>query len=205
LSKKIETHLQITRKLKLLILFFRVCFLKWMCILMISLCLSNTSKDYPTSAYLKVILSSGNDEQLSQLQNHLFFKHRDYLYDADYSRGCDADLVKWYAYTKTSRGNPIHDIYEIANYLFNGVDLCMQLARATTPLSLCYCLTKQLQCIKYWLRKLCTNFFTVKVGPVVLLNRVKQHESTPAAHYFRWSEVKMNTIPKSSAQFRSRI
>ena len=47
--------------------------------------------------------------------------------------------------------------------------------------------------------------FTVKVDPVVLLNRVKQHESTPAAHYFRRSEVKMNTIHKSSAQFRSKI
>jgi hypothetical protein len=27
--------------------------------------------------------------------------------------------------------------------------------------------------------------FTVKVGSVVLLNRVKQHESTPTLYYFR--------------------
>jgi hypothetical protein len=54
LSKKIETHLQITRKLKLLIFFFRVCFLKWM-----RLCLSNTSKAFHTNAYLKINVSSG--------------------------------------------------------------------------------------------------------------------------------------------------
>jgi hypothetical protein len=59
LSKKIETHLQITRTLKLLIFFFRVCFLKWMCILIMRLCLSNTSKSYPTNAYLKINVSSG--------------------------------------------------------------------------------------------------------------------------------------------------
>jgi hypothetical protein len=81
-----------------------------MCILIMRLCLSNTSKAYPTNAYIKVNVSSGNDEQLSQLQNHLFFKYKYYLCDADYSRGCDADLVRRYAYTKTSRGNPIHDI-----------------------------------------------------------------------------------------------
>ena len=59
MPKKIETHLQITRKLKLLIFFFRVCFLKWMCILIMRLYLSNTSKAYPTNAYLKVNVSSG--------------------------------------------------------------------------------------------------------------------------------------------------
>jgi hypothetical protein len=37
----------------------RVCFLNWMCILIMRLCLSNTSKAYPTNAYLKINVSSG--------------------------------------------------------------------------------------------------------------------------------------------------
>jgi hypothetical protein len=130
---------------------------------------------------------------VSQLQIQLFFKHKDYLCDADYSRGCDADLFRRYAYTKPSRGNPIHDIYEIDKYLFNGVDLCALTSIETTPM------------YKVLITEVVYKVFTVKVGPVVLLNRVKQHESTPALYYFRSSEVKMNTIPKSSAQFRSKI
>jgi len=183
LSKKITTHLQITRKLELLIFLFRVCFLKWMCILIMRLCLSNTSKAYPSNAYLKVNLSSGNDEQTSQLQNQLCFKHNDYLYDADYSRGCDADLVRRYAYAKTSRGNPIHDIYEIDKYLFNGVYLYMQLARATTPFGLMSNETTPMY--KILINAVAHKVVTIKVGPVVLLKRVKQHESTPASPYFR--------------------
>ena len=140
---------------------------------------------------------------VSQLQNQLFFKHKYYLYDADYSRGCDADLVRRYVYTKTSRWNPIHDIYEIDKYMFNEVDLCVQLARVTTPFVLMSIETTPMY--KVLITEVVYTVFTVKVGPVVLLNRFKQHESTPVAHYFRWSEVKINTISKSSAQFRSKI
>ena len=127
---------------------------------------------------------------VSQLQNQLFFKHKDYLFYADYSRGCDADLVRRYVFTKTSRGNPIHDIYEIDTYMFNEVDQCVQLARATTPFALAttpFVLTsiETTPMYKLLITEVVYTVFTVKVGPVVFLNRVKQHESTTAAHYFR--------------------
>jgi hypothetical protein len=117
---------------------------------------------------------------VSQLQNQLFFKYKDYLCDADYIRGCDADLVRRYAYTKTSRGDPI---YEIDKYMFNGVDLCVQLARATTPFVLTSIETTPMY--KVLITEVVQTVFPVNVGPVVLLNRVKQHESTPALYYFR--------------------
>jgi hypothetical protein len=78
--------------------------------------------------------------------------------------------------------------------MFNRVDLRVQLARATTPFVLTSIETTPMY--KVLIREVLTTVFTVKVYPVVLLNHVKQHEFTPAAHYFRWSEVKINTTPK---------
>ena len=81
--------------------------------------------------------------------------------------------------------------------------LCVQLARATTLFVLMSIETTPKY--KVLITEVVYTVFTVKVGPVVLFNPVKQHESTPAAHYFRRSEVKMNKFHKSAAQFRSKI
>ena len=43
--------------------------------------------------------------------------------DADYSGECNADSVRRYAYTKTSRGKPMDDNYEIDEYQLNGVGI----------------------------------------------------------------------------------
>ena len=67
--------------------------------------------------------------------------------------------------------------------MFNGVDLCVQLARATTPFVLTSIETTPMY--KLLITEVVYTVFTVKVGPSFFLNRVKQHESTPAAHYFR--------------------
>ena len=67
--------------------------------------------------------------------------------------------------------------------MFNGVDLCVQLARATTLFVLMSIETTPMY--KVLITEVVYTVFTVTVGPVVLLNRVKQHESTPVAHYFR--------------------
>jgi len=57
------------------------------------------------------------------------------VYDADYSGECNPDSIRAYVYTKTTRGNPLDDIYEIDEYLVNGVDIYiyiyMKFARAT--------------------------------------------------------------------------
>ena len=45
------------------------------------------------------------------------------MYDADYSGECNADSIRVYVYTKTARGNRLDDIYEIDEYLLNGVDI----------------------------------------------------------------------------------
>ena len=56
--------------------------------------------------------------------------------------------------------------------------------------------------LKILIKDVAYKVLTVEVvDPVVLVNHVNQHESTPASYYFSRSEVKMNIIIKSSTPF----
>ena len=72
------------------------------------------------------------------------------MYDADYSGECNPDSIRAYVYTKTTRGNPLDDIYEIDEYLVNGVDIYIYIYEV--------CKGYSVACIWYWLRQLFTEF-----------------------------------------------
>ena len=92
------------------------------------------------------------------------------------------------------------DIYEIDEYQLNGVDLYMKLASTTNP---CVLISDEaITMLKILIKDVAYKVLTVEVvDPVVLVNNVNQHESTPASYYFSRSEVKMNIIIKSSTPF----
>jgi hypothetical protein len=58
----------------------------------------SNSNNYPWKAYLKVILSSGSDEQNSQLQRQLFMKDDNPMN----SLTLNSEMVNRYLYTKES-------------------------------------------------------------------------------------------------------
>ena len=92
------------------------------------------------------------------------------------------------------------DIYEIDEYHLNGVALIMKLASTTIPFVLISDETTAM--LKVLIKEVAYTVLTVKVDPVVLVNHVNQHDSTPASHYFSRSQVKiMNIITKSSIPF----
>ena len=95
---------------------------------------SVNANNYPWKAYLKVVLSSGSDEQNSQLQSQLYMKDDDPMD----SLSLNAGFVNRYEYTKESRifdleGNLLEDSLLLDRYLINGVDIYMKLFRSPTP------------------------------------------------------------------------
>jgi len=75
---------------------------------------SLNSSHYPLKAYLKTVLSSGSDEQNSQLQSQLFFKDDDPMDSVTLNSG----FVNRYEYTKLSRefeleGPLMEDVFDM--------------------------------------------------------------------------------------------
>ena len=161
---------------------------------------SLNSSHYPWKAYIKTILSSGSDEQNSQLQSQLFFKDDDPLD----SLTLNAGYVNRYEYTKLSRefeleGPLIEDVFGMDKYLIQGVDLYIKLYRSSHPFVLMSGETTpnyKLQILDAAL-KTCK----VKVDSGVVVNHVKQIEKEPAKYFIHRTEIKKNTVAKDSGEF----
>lgn len=93
----------------------------------------NTSY-YPWKAYLKLLLSNGQDIGRSQLQSQLYYLDDMDTKDADPVSGSNGGLAQRYQYTKDSRifdmeGPLYEDIFRLDKYLVNGVDVNLKLFR----------------------------------------------------------------------------
>ena len=131
---------------------------------------SVNSNNYPWKAYLKVVLSSGKDEQESQLQSQLFMKDVDPME----SLTLNAGFVNRYEFKKESRtfeleGNLLEDALNLeGKLLINGVDIYMKLFRSSSPFLLMSGETSP----KYIVKILDVYFKTarIKLDPGVILN-----------------------------------
>ena len=150
---------------------------------------SLNSSHYPLKAYLKTVLSSGSDEQNSQLQSQLFFKDDDPMDSVTLNSG----FVNRYEYTKLSRefeleGPLMEDVFDMDKYLIQGVDLYIKLYRSSNP----FVLMSGEASPDYKLKILDAAFKTckVKVDSGVVVNHVKQIEKEPAKYFVRCTEIK---------------
>ena len=96
--------------------------------------LVSVGANFPWKANFKVILSSGSDEQKSQLQSQLFIKDDSPMDSLTLNTG----FVKRYQYTQKSRvveleGNLLADCLILDKYLINGIDIYMKLFRSSAP------------------------------------------------------------------------
>lgn len=161
---------------------------------------SLNSSHYPWKAYIKTILSSGTDEQGSQLQSQLFYKDDDPMDSLTTNSG----IVNRYEYTQLSRefemeGPLLEDVFNIDKYLIQGVDLYIKLYRSSNPFVLMSAETTP----NYKLEIVDAAFKTckVKVDSGVVVNHVKQIEKEAAKYYVRQTEIKKNTLAKDSGEF----
>ena len=113
------------------------------------------NSNYPWKAYLKTILTSGSDEQKSQLQSQLFMKDSKDLTDTDGKSGANAGLIRRRDYIKGSRefemeGPLLEDIFSLDRYLIQGVDLYIKLYRSSNPFVIISGDEKQITSFNYW-------------------------------------------------------
>ncbi|CAG2254248.1 unnamed protein product [Mytilus edulis] len=95
----------------------------------------NTS-NYPWKAYINTILTSGTDEQKSQLQSQLFMKDSGDLVSTDGKNGANTELILRRDFIKNSREfemeEPLfEDIFSLDRHLIQGVDLYIKLYRSS--------------------------------------------------------------------------
>lgn len=162
---------------------------------------SVNSNNYPWKSYLKVILSSGRDEQQSQLQSQLFMKDDDPMDSLSLNSG----FVNRYEYTKESRifeleGNLLEDALNLeGKLLINGVDIYMKLFRSDAP----FLLMSGESSPNYKIKIVDVSFKTarVKLDPGVILNHRRQLQESPARYVMNRSHVIQNVIPTGSTEF----
>ncbi|XP_063436626.1 uncharacterized protein F54H12.2-like [Mytilus trossulus] len=161
---------------------------------------SANSNNYPWKSYFKVILSSGSDEQNSQLQSQLFMKDDDPMD----SLTLNAGYVNRYEYTKESRtfeleSNLMEDALLLDKYLISGVDIYMKLFRSSASFLLMSGEAKP----NYKVKILDVFYRTarVKVDPGVILNHRRQIQESPAKYLINRSNVIQNVIPLGSTEF----
>ena len=162
---------------------------------------SVNSNNYPWKAYLKVVLSSGKEEQESQLQSQLFMKDDDPMDSVTLNSG----FINRYEYTKESRtfeleGNLLEDTLNLeGKLLINGVDIYMKLFRSSAPFLVMSGETSP----NYKVKIVDVYFKTarVKLDPGVILNHRRQIRETPAKYVINRSNVIQNVIPKGSTEF----
>ena len=147
------------------------------------------------------MLSSGKDEQESQLQSQLFMKDDDPMESLSLNSG----FVNRYEFTKESRafeleGNLLEDTLNLeGKLLINGVDIYMKLFRSSSPFLLMSGETTP----KYKVKILDVYFKTarVKLDPGVILNHRNQIREAPAKYVINRSNVIQNVTPKGSTGF----
>lgn len=161
--------------------------------------ISVNSNNYPWKAYFKVILSSGSDEQQSQLQSQLFMKDDDPMD----SLTLNAGYVNRYEYTKESRtveleSNLLENALLLDKYLLSGVDIYLKLFRSSAP----FLLMSAEATPKYKVKILDVFYRTarVKVDPGVILNHRSQIKESPAKYLINRSHVIQNVIPSGSSE-----
>ncbi|CAC5359495.1 unnamed protein product [Mytilus coruscus] len=161
---------------------------------------SVNANNYPWKTYLKVILSSGSDEQNSQLQSQLYMKDDDPMDSLSLNGG----FVSRYEYTKESRvfdleGNLLEDSLLLDKYLINGVDIYMKLFRSSTP----FLLMSGVPNPKYNVKILDVFYRTCrcKVDPGVILNHRNLLKENPAKYIINRSHVTQNVIQKGVTEF----
>ncbi|CAC5402758.1 unnamed protein product [Mytilus coruscus] len=163
----------------------------------------NTS-NYPWKAYLKTILTSGTDEQKSQLQSQLFMKDSGDLATTNGKNGTNTGLILRRDFIKNSRefemeGPLFEDIFSLDRHLIQGVDLYIKLYRSTDQFFVIS--GEDTPAIKLQLLDCVYKACKIKVDPGVIVNHLKQIETKPVRYYFQRTEVKRNTINKDSREF----
>lgn len=99
---------------------------------------SFNTNNYPWKAYLKTVLFGRKEEISSKNRSQLFLKDEGKLNDANAYNGGNSGLVMRYGFTQGSRvfeleGNLMEDIFDIDEYLINGVDIYIKLFRSSAP------------------------------------------------------------------------
>lgn len=150
--------------------------------------ISVNSNNFPWKAYFKTILSSGSDEQQSQLQSQLFMKDDDPMDSVDLNSG----FVNRYEFTKESRifeleGNIMEDSLQLDKYLISGVDIYM--TAETSP-------SYKIKFLDVFYR-----IARVKLDPGVIVNHRNEIQKSPALYTITRSHVIQNVIPTGSTEF----
>ncbi|XP_061188729.1 uncharacterized protein F54H12.2-like [Saccostrea echinata] len=163
----------------------------------------NTSY-YPWKAYLKIILSSGNDASDSQLQSQLFFLDDATMDDGNAYGGTNGGLAKRYTFTKESKvfdleGPLYEDIFRLDKYILNGVDVNLKLFRSRAPLLVMS--AESTPAYKVQLLDVSFKACMIKVDSGVLINHAEILKETTAKYPLIRTEVKMNTCSKGSGSF----
>ncbi|CAC5392813.1 unnamed protein product [Mytilus coruscus] len=163
----------------------------------------NTS-NYPWKAHLKTILTSGTDEQKSQLQSQLFMKDSGDLATTNGKNGANTGLILRRDFIKSSsefkmEGPLFEDIFSLDRHLIQGVDLYIKLYRSTDQFFVIS--GEDTPSYKLQLLDCVYKACKIKVDPGVIVNHLKQIETKPVRYYFQRTEVKRNTINKDSREF----
>ncbi|XP_021365775.1 uncharacterized protein F54H12.2-like [Mizuhopecten yessoensis] len=163
----------------------------------------NTS-NYPWKAYLKVLLSSGEDVTQSQLQSQLYYQDGYDMDDPDAATGSNAGLLYRYEYTQKSRifdieGPLYEDIFRLDKYLVNGVDLHLKLFRNRAPFIVKSGETSP--AYKLEIQDVAFKACMVRVDSGVLINHAEILKEVTAKYPLTRTEVKMNTCPSGSGTF----
>ena len=163
----------------------------------------NTSY-YPWKAYLKLLLSNGNDGVASQLQSQLFYLDDFDLDDVDPDAGSNGGLAQRYQFTQESNifdmeGPLYEDIFRLDKYLVNGVDIHLKLFRNRAS----FCIVSDETTPNYKLEILDVAFKAcmIKVDSGVLINHGEILKDVTAKYPLSRTELKMNTCPSGSGSF----
>ena len=135
----------------------------------------NTSY-YPWKAYLKLLLSNGNDIATSQLQSQLFYLDDDDLEDVDPEAESNGGLAQRYQFTKESNifdmeGPLCKDIFLMDKYLVNGVDIHLKLFRNRA--SFCFVSDETTPSYKLEIVDVAFKACMIKVDSGVLINHAE--------------------------------
>lgn len=159
---------------------------------------------YPWKAYLKIILSSGQDVSNSQLQSQLFYLDDSRMDDGNAYGGSNGGLAQRYSFTQQSRvfdleGPLYEDVFRLDKYILNGVDINLKLFRNRAPLLVMS--AESSPSYKVELVDVSFKACMIKVDSGILINHAEILKEITAKYPLIRTEIKMNTCPKGSGSF----
>ena len=166
--------------------------------------MSQNANNYPWKAYLKVLLSSGEECSNSQLQTQLYFPDQDSVNDPDAKGGGNEGLRKRYVFTQASRAfdleGPLYlDCFYLDKYLINGVDVQLRMFRSRNEFVV---MSKEAGAnYKVTILDAVFKACKIKVDSAVLLNHASIITKTPARYNYLKTDVKMTTIAANTSEF----